>query len=126
MRDEALSTVTAVCRAFNEQIGRGLLSTSDKLPAERKLSELPATTRITLREALIQLESQGPIYHKEHRNWLVSSERPAYNPLVYNHSYAVVSEQGQVPATEVLSTRQIPASAAVCELLELPALSSAY
>ncbi|WP_225321226.1 GntR family transcriptional regulator, partial [Pseudomonas aeruginosa] len=41
-------------------------------PAERKLSELFATTRITLREALIQLESQGLIYREERRGWFVS------------------------------------------------------
>ncbi|WP_038830520.1 GntR family transcriptional regulator, partial [Pseudomonas aeruginosa] len=52
MRDEALPTVTAICRALSEQIGHGLLPAGGKLPAERKLSELFATTRITLREAL--------------------------------------------------------------------------
>lgn len=126
MRDEALPTVTAICRALSEQIGHGLLPAGGKLPAERKLSELFATTRITLREALIQLESQGLIYREERRGWFVSPERLAYNPLVRSHFHAMVSEQGRVPATEVLSARQMPASAAVCELLELPALSSVY
>lgn len=69
MRDEALPTVTAICRALSEQIGHGLLPAGGKLPAERKLSELFATTRITLREALIQLESQGLIYREERRGW---------------------------------------------------------
>ncbi len=72
MRDEALPTVTAICRALSEQIGHGLLPAGGKLPAERKLSELFATTRITLREALIQLESQGLIYREERRGWFVS------------------------------------------------------
>ncbi|EKQ6361303.1 UTRA domain-containing protein [Pseudomonas aeruginosa] len=126
MRDEALPTVTAICRALSEQIDHGLLPAGGKLPAERKLSELFATTRITLREALIQLESQGLIYREERRGWFVSPERLAYNPLVRSHFHAMVSEQGRVPATEVLSARQMPASAAVCELLELPALSSVY
>ncbi|WP_410968065.1 UTRA domain-containing protein, partial [Salmonella sp. SAL04281] len=76
--------------------------------------------------ALIQLESQGLIYREERRGWFVSPERLAYNPLVRSHFHAMVSEQGRVPATEVLSARQMPASAAVCELLELPALSSVY
>ena len=106
MRDEALPTVTAICRALSEQIGHGLLPAGGKLPAERKLSELFATTRITLREALIQLESQGLIYREERRGWFVSPERLAYNPLVRSHFHAMVSEQGRVPATEVLSARQ--------------------
>ncbi|MGH8353736.1 MAG: UTRA domain-containing protein [Pseudomonas sp.] len=124
MRDEAPRTVTAICRALEEQIEHGLLPPGGKLPAERKLSELFTTTRITLREALGQLEAQGLIYREERRGWFVSPPRLAYNPLVRSHFHAMVGEQGRVPATEVISARLLPASAEICELLELPALSS--
>lgn len=124
MRDEAPRTVTAICRALEEQIEHGLLPPGGKLPAERKLSELFDTTRITLREALGQLEAQGLIYREERRGWFVSPPRLAYNPLVRSHFHAMVGEQGRVPATEVLSARLLPASAEICGLLELPALSS--
>jgi len=124
MRDEAPRTVTAICRALEEQIEHGLLPPGGKLPAERKLSELFDTTRITLREALGQLEAQGLIYREERRGWFVSPPRLAYNPLVRSHFHAMVGEQGRVPATEVISARLLPASAEVCGLLELPALSS--
>ncbi|WP_137885235.1 UTRA domain-containing protein [Pseudomonas sp. 2FE] len=124
MRDEAPRAVTAICRALEEQIEHGLLSSGSKLPAERKLSELFATTRITLREALGQLEAQGLIYREERRGWFVSPPRLTYNPLVRSHFHAMVGEQGRHPATEVLSARLLPASAAICALLELPALSS--
>lgn len=50
----------------------GALAPSTKLPAERRLSESFSTTRITLREALGQLESQGLIYREERRGWFVS------------------------------------------------------
>ncbi len=123
MRDEAPRAVTAICRALEEQIEHGLLSSGSKLPAERKLSELFDTTRITLREALGQLEAQGLIYREERRGWFVSPPRLAYNPLVRSHFHAMVGEQGRKPATEVLSARLQPASAAICDLLELPALS---
>ncbi|RJG10001.1 UTRA domain-containing protein [Pseudomonas cavernicola] len=124
MRDEAPRAVTAICRALEEQIEHGLLSSGSKLPAERKLSELFDTTRITLREALGQLEAQGLIYREERRGWFVSPPRLAYNPLVRSHFHAMVGEQRRQPATEVLSARLQPASAAICDLLELPALSS--
>ncbi len=109
MRDSALPTVTAICRALIEQIDSGLLSAGGKLPAERKLSELFDTTRITLREALGQLEAQGLIYREERRGWFVSPPRLLYNPLVRSHYHAMVEGQGRVPATEVLSARQVPA-----------------
>lgn len=126
MRDEAPRTVTAICHALQAQIERGLLPLGGKLPAERRLSELFDTTRITLREALGQLEAQGLIYREERRGWFVSPPRLAYNPLVRSHFHAMVAEQGRVPGTEVLGARLIPASVEICELLELPALSSVY
>ncbi|MGE8498829.1 MAG: UTRA domain-containing protein [Pseudomonas sp.] len=126
MRDEAPRAITTICRALEEQIGHGLLPSGSKLPAERRLSELFDTTRITLREALSQLEAQGLVYREERRGWFVSPARVAYNPLVRSHFHAMVAEQGRVPATEVLSARLLPANAEICQLLALPALSSVY
>jgi DNA-binding GntR family transcriptional regulator len=105
MRDEATKAVTAIGQVLQEQLDHGLLAAGSKLPAERKLSELFGTTRITVREALLQLEAQGQIYREERRGWFVSP-------------------QGRVPSTEVISARLQPASAAVCAWLQLPALSS--
>lgn len=126
MRIDAPRAVTTICHALQEQIDRGLLPSGSKLPAERKLSELFDTTRITLREALGQLEAQGLIYREERRGWFVSPARIAYNPLVRTHFHAMVAGQGRVPATEVLSARLMPAPAEVCQTLELAALSSVY
>jgi len=126
MRDEAPRAVTTICSALEEQIERGLLPPGSKLPAERKLSEVFATTRITLREALGQLEAQGRVYREERRGWFVSPPRLTYNPLVRSHFHAMVAEQGRMPATEVIGARLMPASAEICQTLALPALSSVY
>ncbi|MEH6364630.1 MULTISPECIES: UTRA domain-containing protein [Pseudomonas] len=126
MGEEAPRAVTTICRALQEQIEHGLLTSGCKLPSERRLSELFETTRITLREALSQLEAQGLVYREDRRGWFVSPARLAYNPLVTSHFHAMVTEQGRVPATEVLSARLMPATSEVCQLLELPALSSVY
>ena len=124
MGDDAPRTVTAICRALQEQIEHGLLPAAGALPAERKLSELFGTTRITVREALLQLEAQGQIYREERRGWFVSPPRLAYNLMQRSHFHAMVSDQGRVASTEVISARLQPASAAVCAWLQLPALSS--
>ncbi|MGH8393530.1 MAG: GntR family transcriptional regulator, partial [Pseudomonas sp.] len=124
MRDEATKAVTTIGLALQEQIDHGLLAPASKLPAERKLSELFGTTRITVREALLQLEAQGQIYREERRGWFVSPPRLAYNLMQRSHFHAMVSAQGRVPSTEVISARLQPASAAVCAWLQLPALSS--
>ncbi|MDD2051291.1 UTRA domain-containing protein [Pseudomonas putida] len=124
MREEIPKAVTAISLALQEQVEHGLLAPGSKLPAERKLSELFSTTRITVREALLQLEARGLIYREERRGWFVSPPRLAYNLMQRSHFHAMVSAQGRVPSTEVLSARLQPASAAVCAWLQLPALSS--
>lgn len=124
MREDAPKAVTAIGLALQEQIEHGLLPPSSKLPAERKLSELFGTTRITVREALLQLEAQGLVYREERRGWFISPPRLAYDLMRRSHFHAMVSAQGRVPSTEVISARLQPASAAICAWLQLPALSS--
>ncbi|WXL27801.1 UTRA domain-containing protein [Ectopseudomonas mendocina] len=126
MGDVEPRAALAISRALEEQIKDGLLTPGSQLPAERKLSEVFATTRITLREALGQLEAQGLIYREDRRGWFVSPPRLAYNPLVRSHFHKMVGEQGRVPATEVISAKQVPASSEVCHLLNMPGLSRVY
>lgn len=116
--------VTAICHALQEQIEHGLLMPGGKLPAERRLSEVFATTRITLREALVQLEARGLIYREERRGWFVAPQRLTYDLIERSHFHAMVREQGRVASTELLSARLQPASATICARLQLPPLSS--
>ncbi len=124
MRDDEPRAFTLICNALQEQIERGLLLPGSKLPAERRLSEVFATTRITLREALVQLEAQGLIYREERRGWFISPPRLAYDLNSRSHFHAMVQAQGRQAHTELLSARLQPASAAICQRLQLPALSS--
>ncbi|WP_122447893.1 UTRA domain-containing protein, partial [Pseudomonas viridiflava] len=80
--------------------------------------------RITLREALVQLEAVGQVYREERRDWFISPPRLAYDLIRRSHFHAMVSAQGRVAQTQVLSARLQPASAMICAMLELPALSS--
>lgn len=116
--------VTAICHALQEQIEHGLLSPGCKLPAERKLSEVFDTTRITLREALVQLEARGLIYREERRGWFVAPERLTYDLIQRSHFHAMVREQGREAHTQLLSARLLPAAAMVCARLQLAPLSS--
>jgi DNA-binding GntR family transcriptional regulator len=126
MRTVASRTVGAICHALQEQIAQGLLSVGGKLPGERQLSEVFDTTRITLREALGQLESQGLIYREDRRGWFVSPPRITYNPLGRSHFHAMVHAQGRVPETEVIAAARIPAPVSICRALNLAALSPVF
>ncbi|MBH3431111.1 phosphonate utilization transcriptional regulator PhnR [Pseudomonas alkylphenolica] len=124
MQPVAPRAVTAICHALQEQIEHGLLPPGCKLPAERKLSEVFDTTRITLREALVQLEARGLIYREERRGWFVAPQRLTYDLIQRSHFHAMVREQGREARTELLSARLQPATAAVCARLQLAPLSS--
>ncbi|WP_409309673.1 UTRA domain-containing protein [Pectobacterium sp. B1J-3] len=101
------TTVTAISQAIAGWLEQGTLGHNDRLPAERILSARFATTRITLREALGQLESQGKIYREERRGWFVSPPRLNYNPLKRSHFHAMAHEQGRRPTTQVLEASEI-------------------
>lgn len=124
MREDVPRAVTVIGNALREQIEHGLLPPGHKLPAERTLSEVFATTRITLREALVQLETQGLIYREERRGWFVSPPRLTYDLSRSSHFHAMVQSQGREAHTELVHARLKPASASICETLQLPALSS--
>lgn len=45
--------------SLRQQIHSGVVSQGQKLPSERELSELFSTTRITIKDALVSLETEG-------------------------------------------------------------------
>lgn len=119
MRDPQ-TTLAVICKALSESIATGEFSAKGRLPSERALSEHFSTTRITLREALSQLEAEGLIYREVRRGWFVSPPRIIYNLLQRSHFHAMAKDQGRSAQTEVIDARQCAASAAVCQKLQLP------
>ena len=124
--NEPLTAVATICLSLREDIASGLFAARSRLPSERVLSERFATTRITLREALSQLEGQGLIYRQVRRGWFVSPPRIVYNPLQRSHFHAMAREQGRSARTEVIDVQELIASDAVCFKLTLPRKSTVY
>lgn len=88
--------------ALANQILAGGLAPNDKLPSERLLGELYGTTRVTIREALVQLEANGLIYREDRRGWFVTPPRFSLNPRRTSNFHQIVREQGGEPRTELL------------------------
>lgn len=126
MGESAPRAVIAIGAALQEQIEHGLLVPGAKLPAERNLSELFQTTRITLREALLQLEAQGLVYREDRRGWFISPPRLTYDLNERSHFHAMVLQQGRLPATELISARALAAPATICDRLGLAPLARVY
>ena len=112
--------------ALFEQIESGALPAGTKLPPERQLSDSFGTTRVTLREALSSLEADGMVYREDRRGWFVSPERIIYDPTVNSNFHSMVSEQGRIPETQLISASLVPATARVQKLLQLSPLTPVY
>ncbi len=79
------------------------LGSQDRLPAERELASRFSTTRVTVRQALGQLEAEGKIFRSNRRGWYVTPQRLVYDPSRDIGFYSTVTEQGFIPATETIS-----------------------
>ncbi len=65
---------------FASLIEAGTLAPQSKLPPERAVGDAFGITRMTIRQALFQLEAEGLIYRLIRRGWFVSPPRLRYDP----------------------------------------------
>ncbi|WP_156504394.1 GntR family transcriptional regulator, partial [Oleiphilus sp. HI0066] len=72
----------AIKETLTENIMRWRGEGEMKLPSERYLSEQHSTTRVTIREALKLLETEGLIYRENRRGWFISPPKLRYDPSV--------------------------------------------
>ncbi|ACS84556.1 UTRA domain-containing protein [Musicola paradisiaca] len=118
MTKQPTTAITQIGDALTARIRQGEFA-SGRLPSERTLSEQFSTTRITLREALTLVESQGIIYRELRRGWFISPPRLSYNPLHRSHFHEMAEKQGRQAQTDVLDAGVMPASATIARHLEL-------
>ncbi len=96
---------------FAALLEAGTLTSGMKLPPERTLSDEFRITRVTVRQALMQLEAEGLIFRENRRGWFVSPPRIRYDPTANASFTEIVTAQGRMAGTTVLSTERIAASA---------------
>ncbi|MGY5819290.1 MFS transporter [Vibrio sp. T9] len=111
---------------LKQQILSGIMSEGQKLPSERELSELFSTTRITIKDALVSLETEGLIYREERRGWYVSPERICYNPLSRSHFHQMIREQHRIAETKLLNVRSEMAAGEYAKSLEVERITPIY
>jgi DNA-binding GntR family transcriptional regulator len=99
IRDYILSLIES--KALNHQ---------SKLPAERALCERFSISRITLRQALLQLETEGLIYRQHHKGWFVSPPRIIYDPAKNMSFTEYVIKQNREVHNQILSAEKLPAT----------------
>jgi len=102
-----------------EGIDAGKLTPGTRLPSERQLQTESGAARGTIREALFQLEAEGLIYRRDRSGWYVSPPPVTYDPTRWAGFMTYVTEQGRRPATETLSTEEVPAAPAVADIFRV-------
>jgi len=108
-----------IMEAINDQIEAGLLVGGAKLPAERKLAETFNTSRITLREALSLLESDGTIFREDRRGWFVSPKPLVYNPTNTDNFKTMALNAKRQPKSDLLNAELLPCPRNIEKLLAL-------
>ena len=129
MRTQAVAPTTQLSRIKNslrKQIVAAVMVEGQKLPSERELSELFSTTRITIKDALISLETEGLIYREERRGWYVSPERIQYNPLSRSHFHQMIREQHRIAETKLIDVRTELAEEEYAKALELAVITKVH
>jgi DNA-binding GntR family transcriptional regulator len=95
------------------------LQVNDKLPSERELVEQFNTTRITLRDALVKLESEGLIYRQNRRGWFIAPPRFVIDAKRKVNFNTMAKEQGRIAKTQVLKIETFPASSPLKEAMQV-------
>ena len=100
---------------LSDQIAQGVIGPNQKLPSERDLVDRFSSTRITVREALVKLETEGVIYRSNRRGWFVSPPRLQYDPSTRINFYNLAAQQGRVPSTQLLTLKKIKGPVSIRE-----------
>ena len=96
-------------------IGNGVYKVGDKLPTEREMCEMFQVSRITVRQALAELQNDGWVQRTQGRGTFVQprdrkKSRKFESLLNSNYSFSEeLKKQGVKPSMRVLSLSRVPA-----------------
>lgn len=105
---ENQSTVENAKEKLDRWLKDGITTPGGKLPSERELGELLGIKRMTLRQALLNLEAESKIFRKDRKGWFVTQPRFNYSPELSASFQRAAIEQGREPS-EGLPRKTVPA-----------------
>lgn len=104
---EHIYTVDAAKAALNKWIEINHFPPGLKLPSERELCDVLNVKRMTLRQALLNLESESIIFRKDRRGWFMTPARFIYNPKSSSSFRVAAEAQGRLPTWGYLAKAQL-------------------
>lgn len=109
-----------------KKIESGQYEENDQLPSERELCNRYQMSRITVRQALQELEREGYIYKAHGKGTFVAPKTYSQNLIKLYSFTEEMKKLGKTPRTEVLSFRTMAASSRLADKMELEHLADVF
>lgn len=118
-RASRLPMYAVIADELGARIDAGELAPDAPLPSERELSERWEVARMTVRQALGLLERRGLIYRRHGAGTFVSPPKLIQDAARLRGFFEQTIEQGAVPASRIVSAKQVPATRSMAYTLAL-------
>jgi DNA-binding GntR family transcriptional regulator len=86
------------------------LKSNDKIPSENELCKLFNFTRVTIRQGINKLKSEGLIFSKQGSGYFVSAEKIHYTLSKFTTFSKEISKIGKIPSLRILEIKTINAN----------------
>ncbi len=104
-----------------DNIKQKVWDVNSKIPPERELCDIYHVSRITVRQALKELEDEGYLYRKQGKGTFVTGQKFVQRLSKFYSFSSEIRKMGAVPGAKILSFEVVPAGTAVADKLKIPA-----
>ncbi|WP_026826860.1 MULTISPECIES: GntR family transcriptional regulator [Exiguobacterium] len=111
---------------LKQQIDDGLLKPGDTLPSEREFSEQFHVSRMTIRQAIMNLVNAGYLSRQKGRGTFVASQKIAMTLSGLTSFSEEIKHRGMRPLSRLLSYEVIPATDLIAQQLSIPNQTPVY
>lgn len=121
LRDSARPMYIQLKETIVADIGAGQYQPQQRLPSERELCQRYGVSRMTVRQALVELAREGTIYTRAGKGTFVATPSDAQPPASRGSFSQGVLAQGAQPSSRVLEATVIPAIPQIAQELQIAA-----
>lgn len=102
-----------------DNIKNKVWETNSRIPTERELCNIYKVSRITVRQALKELENEGYLYRKQGKGTFVTGQHFVQRLTQFYSFSEEIKKMGSVPSTRILSYQVLPAGPGIAEKLQI-------
>ena len=109
-----------------DNIKNKVWETNTKIPTERELCEMYNVSRITVRQALKELENEGFLYRKQGKGTFVTGHKFVQKLSQFYSFSKEIAKMGSVPSTKIISFKLIKAEPPIADKLNIEENEKVY